>query len=343
MYLIIGGTKFLGRHLVDSILARGEEVVLFNRGKHPADNMPDVEMVHGDRNRHLDKLKGRKWKAVIDTCGYLPQTVIESARTLGDSAERYIFISSMSAYADASRPDFDEAIPLAELDFEQQERAYAVNPSGNITAGSLGDLYGGLKAQCEQAIAARMPGRVLTIRPGMIVGPYDPTDRFTYWVDRVAEGGEVLAPGDPKRFVQLVDARDLADWTVEMAARGETGIYNATAKPFEMTMGSMLAQIKETTGSDAVFSWAHEDFLTGENVQPWNEMPFYLSESDEENKGFLSANVDKALAKGLDFRPFSETVSDTLEWRKSVPEKMSAGITRERESELLDKLHSEPK
>jgi 2'-hydroxyisoflavone reductase len=343
MYLIIGGTKFLGRHLVDSVLARGEEVVLFNRGKHPSDNMPDVEMVHGDRNIHLDKLKGRKWKAVIDTCGYLPGTVQTSAEALADSAERYIFISSMSAYADASRPDFGETTPLAELDPGQQGRARAIDPSGDITAGSLGDIYGGLKAQCEQAVAAAMPGRGLTVRPGMIVGPYDPTDRFTYWAVRVAEGGEVLAPGDPDRFVQLVDARDLADWTVEMAARGETGVYNATAGPFEMTMESMLTQIRETAASDAVFSWGREEFIMGENVQPWSEMPFYLPESDEENRGFLSANVDKALAAGLKFRPFSETVRDTLHWRKTVPGDMKAGITRERESELLGKLRDEPK
>jgi 2'-hydroxyisoflavone reductase len=341
MYLIIGGTKFLGRHLVDSVLKRGGEVVLFNRGKHPADNMPDVEMVHGDRSLDLDRLKGRKWKAVIDTCGYLPQTVTISAKALADSAERYIFISSISAYADAGRPGFDETTALAGLGPEQQERARAVDPSGDVTARSLGDLYGGLKAQCEQAVEREMPGRVLTIRPGMIVGPYDPTDRFTYWVDRVAEGGEVLAPGDPDRFVQLVDARDLADWTVEMAARGETGIYNATSGPYEMTMERMLVQIRETAASDAVFSWAREEFLTRENVQPWSEMPFYLPESDEDNKGFLSANVDKALAAGLDFRPFSETVRDTLEWRKSVPEKMRAGIDRERESELLGKLRGE--
>jgi 2'-hydroxyisoflavone reductase len=143
--------------------------------------------------------------------------------------------------------------------------------------------------------------------------------------------------------VQLVDARDLADWTVEMAARGETGIYNATARPFEMTMESMLAGIKETTGSSAEFSWAREEFLTRENVAPWSEMPFYLPESDDDNRGFLSANVDKALAAGLDFRPFSETVRDTLEWRKSVPEKMRAGIDREREKELLGKLRGEPR
>lgn len=338
MYLIVGGTKFLGRHLVDSLLARGEEVVLFNRGKHPSGNMPDTEVVHGDRNRDLAKLAGRKWKAVIDTCGYLPETVRTSAEAFADSAERYVFISSMSCYAEASKPDYDETTPVAELSPEQQERAGAIDPSGDITAAALGDLYGGLKAQCEQAAAKAMPGRVLTIRPGLIVGPHDPTDRFTYWVMRTAEGGEILAPGDPDRLVQMIDARDLADWTVDMAARGETGTYNATGKPFEMSMKAMLAEIRETAGSDAEWVWAGEEFLMRENVRSWSEMPLYLPESDEESHGFLSANIDRALAAGLKFRPFSETVRDTLEWRKTVPDPLKAGIGRDRESELLGKL-----
>lgn len=340
MYLIIGGTKFLGRHLVDSLLARGHEVTLFNRGKHPSDNMPETEVVHGDRNRDLDKLRGRKWKAVIDTCGYLPGSVKASAAAFADSAETYVFISSMSAYADAGPVDFDETGPLAQLDNEQQERARAVDPSGDVTAVSLGDLYGGLKGECEQAAEEAMPGRVLTLRSGMIVGPYDPTDRFTYWVMRVGKGGEVLAPGDPDRFVQMIDARDLAGWTVRMAEDGETGTYNVTGKPFETTMGRVLAVIKETTGSDAEFSWAGEDFLDRENVQPWSEMPFYLPESDDDVKGFLSANVDKALKAGLAFRPFNETVLDTFNWRAGVDGPLKAGITRERERELLAKLKS---
>lgn len=338
MYLILGGTKFLGRHLVDSILARGEDVVLFNRGKHPSANMPETEVVHGDRNRDLDKLAGRKWKAVIDTCGYLPQTIRTSAEAFAGSAENYVFISSISAYADASRPDYDETASVVELDSEQQERAGAIDPSGDITAGTLGDLYGGLKARCERAAEDAMPGRVLTIRPGLIVGPFDPTDRFTYWAMRTADGGEVFAPGKPDRLVQIIDARDLADWTVEMAAGGESGIYNATGKPFEMTMESMLAEIRETAGSDAEWVWAGEEFLTQENVHPWSEMPLYLPESDEDNKGFLSANIDKSLAKGLKFRPFSETVRDTLVWRKTVPDPLKAGIGRDRENELLGKL-----
>lgn len=244
----------------------------------------------------------------------------------------------MSVYADAGKVDIDEATPLGRLDPEQQERARAVDPSGDVTAVSLGDLYGGLKGECEQAAEEAMPGRVLTVRSGMIVGPYDTTDRFTYWVMRVAKGGEILAPGDPDRFVQMIDARDLAGWTVRMAERSETGTYNATGKPFEMTMGRMLDVIKETTGGDADFSWAGEEFLDHENVRPWSEMPFYLPESDEDTKGFLSANIDKALKAGITFHPLRETVLDTFEWRAGVDELLKAGIGPDREAELLAKL-----
>jgi 2'-hydroxyisoflavone reductase len=340
MYLIIGGTKFLGRHLVDSLLARGYEVALFNRGRHAAGDMPDIEVIHGDRNLDLDKLKGRKWKAVIDTCGYLPQTVRTSAEFFADSTETYVFISSISAYADFSKPDFDETTRTAELSEEQQERAGRIDPSQDITALVLKDLYGGLKAKCERAAEEAVPGRVLIIRPGLIVGPFDPTNRFTYWVMRIAKGGDVLAPGSPGRFVQLIDARDLADWTVKMAENRATGICNATGKPFEMTMGRMLESIRNTMGSDASFRWADGAFLHNEGVKPWSEMPLYLPEGDENSKGFLSVNVEKAINDGLVFRSFEETISDTFAWRSSVPGEMKAGISAARERELLEKLGS---
>lgn len=340
MNLIIGGTKFLGRALVDSFLAKGEEVVLFNRGKLAADDMPDVEIVHGDRNTELAELGGRKWKSVIDTCGYLPQTVKTSVEFFADKVEQYVFISSISAYGDFSKPDFDEATPLATLNDEQQARADAIDPLQDITAPILEDLYGALKAQCEQVAEAAMPGRVLVIRPGLIVGPYDWTDRFTYWVKRIAEGGEVLAPGDPDRFVQFIDVRDLADWTAKMAAKGATGVYNADGKTFDITMGGMLDEIRSTVGSDTTFTWVPEEFILGESVQPWNEMPLYLPESDPESKGFLSANIDKAISAKLTFRPFAETVKDTLAWRQATTAEIpfKAGITREREVELLRKF-----
>ena len=338
MYLIIGGTKFLGRHLVDSLLASGHEVALFNRGKHPAGDMPDIEVIHGDRNKYLNKLVGRKWDAVFDTCGYLPSTVTASARFFSDTADTYVFVSSMSCYADASRPNFDESTPVAELTVEQKAEVAKIDPSSDITAATLGEPYGALKALCEQAAEAAMRGRVLHVRSGLIVGPYDTTDRFTYWVMRTAGGGEVLAPGDPGRFVQLIDVRDLADWAVKMAGSRKNGTYNVTGKPFDLTMGGMLAEIKTCTGTEATFAWAPEEFLLREKVAPWSEMPLYLPESDEESAGFLSANIDKALGTGLTFRPFRETILDTLQWRGSVDAPLKAGITTEREAELIAKL-----
>jgi 2'-hydroxyisoflavone reductase len=182
-----------------------------------------------------------------------------------------------------------------------------------------------------------MPGRVLQVRSGLIVGSFDPTDRFTYWVMRVARGGEILAPGTANRFVQLIDARDLSDWIVKMVEENETGIYNVTGKPFELTMRAMLEEIKNVSASDARFTWASEEFLNRENVAPWGDMPLYLSESVEELKGFLAANVDKALQTGLAFRPLSETIEDTLSWRKTKTGELKAGIDSEREKELLRK------
>jgi 2'-hydroxyisoflavone reductase len=340
MYLIIGGTKFLGRHLIDSLLAGGHEVALFNRGKHPAEGLPDIEVVHGDRNTDLSKLKGRKWSAVIDTCGYLPDTVRKSAEFFADAAETYVFISSMSCYADTSRPDFDETTLVSELTPEQKTETDKIDRSSDITAPTLGAAYGALKALCEQSAESAMPGRVLQVRSGLIVGPHDPTDRFSYWVMRTARSGEVLAPGTPGRYVQVIDARDLSNWIASMAAQKRSGTFNVTGRPFELTMGGMLEEMKDVTGSDAEFTWGDENFIERENVAPWSEMPLYLPESDEENRGFLSANIDKALAAGLKFRPFKETVLDTFDWRKTIDSPLKAGLAPEREAELLAKLKS---
>ena len=341
--LIIGGTKFLGRHLAAAAaLERGHEVTLFNRGTHYSGAVENVEQIHGDRNRDLDKLKGRSWDAVIDTCGYLPQTVKASAEALKDLAGLYVFISSISAYADFSRPNFDENAPLSVLTEEQSARAGEIYPEGELNAFLLGDLYGGLKALCERETekamaAAAAAGRTLIIRPGLIVGSHDTTDRFTYWVTRVAAGGEVLAPGSPNRFVQLIDARDLSRWIVRMIEDGQSGIYNATGKPFELTMEKMLAEIRAASRSDADFVWADEDFLRRENVAAWSEMPLYLPESYERTQGFLSANIDRALQKGLVFRPLKETIQDVLNWRGTKNDELKAGIGIEKERQLLRK------
>jgi 2'-hydroxyisoflavone reductase len=338
MYLIIGGTKFLGRHLVDSLLGRGHEVALFNRGKYSAERVPNVETINGDRNRDLEKLNGRKWEAVIDTCGYLPETVRKSAEFFSESTEAYVFVSSMSCYDDTSRPDYDETTPVSVLTPEQRVETEKIDPSSDITAASLGEYYGPLKALCEEAAEAAMPGRVLNVRSGMIVGPYDPTDRFTYWVMRVARGGEVLAPGRPEGCVQMIDARDLSNWIISMAEKRAAGTFNVTGRPFEMNFGSMLEQINEAVGGNARFTWADEEFLDREGVQPWSEMPFFLPRSLESTRGFLAANIDKALESGLTFRSFAETVLDTWTWRNELGAPLKAGITAEREAELLAKL-----
>jgi 2'-hydroxyisoflavone reductase len=339
--LIIGGTKFLGRHLITAAQARGHEVMLFNRGKHSSETFGGVEQIHGDRNLDLDKLSGRAWDAVIDTCGYLPQSVKASAEALKDAANQYVFISSISAYAGFSQPDFDETAPVAALNEEQQKRADAIDPQGELTGPILGEMYGALKALCEREAETAMPGKVLQVRSGLIVGSFDPTDRFTYWVMRVARGGEVLAPGTPNRYVQMIDARDLSAWIIKMVERNETGIYNVTGKPFELTMQAMLEEIKKTSASDADFTWVSEDFLNAEKVGAWGEMPLYLPESDEELQGFLTVNVDKALQTGLEFRPLRETIQDTLDWRKTKSDELKAGIDAEREKELLGKWHEQ--
>lgn len=327
--------------MLRAALGNNHEVTLFNRGKFAPETIDGVEQIHGDRNSDLERLAGRRWDAGIDTCGYLPQTVKASAEFLRGRVNQYIFVSSISAYKDFSRANFDETAPLAELSEEQQERAEKIDPHGELSGPVLGEMYGALKALCEREALQTMPNRALIVRPGLIVGEFDPTDRFTYWVMRGAGGGEVLAPGSPNRFVQFIDAHDLARWIIKMAETGENGIFNATGKPFDLTLGAVLDEIKSVTASDARFTWVTEEFLNGENVGAWGEMPLYLPESDETLQGFLSVNVGKALDKGLSFRPVSETIRATLDWRKTVDDKLKAGISAEREAELLTKWHTQ--
>lgn len=341
--LIIGGTKFLGRHLITAAQGSGHEVTLFNRGRYSSENFAGVEQIQGDRHSNLDRLSGRRWDAVIDTCGYLPQSVEMSAEALRDNVNQYVFISSISAYAGYSNPDFDETAPAAELNAEQTKRVGEIDPKGDLTGATLGEMYGALKVLCEREAEKAMPGRVLQVRSGLIVGSFDPTDRFTYWVMRVARGGEVLAPGTPSRFVQIIDARDLSEWIVKMVERNAAGIYNVTGKPFDLTMQAMLEEIKNVSASNASFTWVSEEFLNQENVQAWSEMPLYMPESSEELKGFLAANVDKALQTGLEFRPLRETIRDTLVWRKTKSDELKAGIDAEREYYLLRKWHGDKK
>ena len=337
--LVIGGTRFVGRHFVTATVTRGHEITLFNRGRHAAVSLEGLETIHGDRFSDLAKLAGRRWHVVLDTCGLIPRAVRTSAEALRDSVDVYVYVSSQSVYADWSRPGVDESSPTATLTDEQLDKANAIDPS-TASAVSYGEMYGGLKVLCEQAAQELMPGRVLVLRPGLIVGPYDYTDRFTYWVTRVARGGKVLAPGRPQRHVQFIDARDLGEWTVRMIENKQVGVYNCNGLPGEVTMASLLDECKAVSGSDADFTWVDEDFLLQRQVTPWSELPLWLPESDERLKGFMFVNVDKAVEAALTFRSLKETIADTLTWRQAVAadEAGRAGLDPEKERRLLNEL-----
>ncbi|HSN78100.1 MAG TPA: SDR family oxidoreductase [Anaerolineae bacterium] len=326
--LILGGTVFLGRHLVDAALAAGHQVTLFNRGQHGAELFPQVERLRGDRDGGLAALAGRRWDAVIDTCGYVPRLVRASAELLAGSVAHYTFVSSISVYRDLDQAPVDENSPVGVLADESVEE---------IT----GETYGPLKALCEHAAEAAMPGRVLHVRPGLIAGPHDPTDRFTYWVWRVAQGGAVLAPGRPQRRVELIDGRDLADWILRMVEARRIGVFNATGPEHELLMGDMLAACRLAIGSDARFIWVDEAFLLANGVTPWSELPLWLPEADN---AVMAADCRRALAAGLAFRPLTETVQDTLAWLRAGRAsadgdlrqiQLRAGMTLAREGELL--------
>ena len=323
--LILGGTVFLGRHLVDAALARGHEVTLFNRGQHNPELYPQVEKLRGDRDGNLSALEGRRWDAAIDTSGYVPRIVRASAELLAPNVGHYTFVSSLSVYGDTRAPGMDESTPLATMEEDPDSE-------------EVQKYYGPLKARCEQTVEEVLPGRALSIRAGLIVGPHDPTDRFTYWPRRVAQGGDVLAPGRPERYVQFIDARDLAEWNIRMVESGGAGIYNASGRHDTTTMGDLLETCKRVAGSDARFVWVEEPFLEEREVGPWMELPLWIPEAREEMAGFLRASSDKAIADGLTFRPLAETARDTLAWDRTRPADTEhrAGMKPESESELLE-------
>jgi len=321
--LIVGGTGFLGRHLVEAALADGHRITLFNRGLSSPDLFPEVETIKGDREADISALRGRGWDAVIDTCGYVPRVVGASAALLADAADHYTFVSSISVYPDDIEPGADEGAPVKEL----------ADPTVEDVDG---ETYGGLKALCERAAEEEMPGRVLNVRPGLICGPCDPTDRFTYWPRRIFAGGEVLAPDRLERRVQFIDVRDLAAWIVEMSAEQRTGTYNATGPGYELQMGRLLEECAAVSGSDAEFVWASEGFLEENGVEPFTDLPLWVP---REYVGVLAVDCGKAIAEGLSFRPVSETIEGVLEWDITRDAELSAGLTPERERELLLAWH----
>lgn len=332
--LIIGGTIFLGRHLVETALARGHEVTMFNRGWHNADVYPQAEKLHGNRASDLSALEGKSWDAVFDTCGYVPSIVRKSAEFLRDAVEHYTFVSSCSVYGNFDANGSDETSPVAQITREQVEEAERLDTGERATAVSYGEAYGGLKFLCERAAEEAMPNLVLNVRAGLIVGEYDSVARFTYWVRRVAKGGRVLAPGKPTRRVRLIDARDLAEWMIEMAENRRVGTYNATGAEDGLTFGEMLEEIRRISGSNAEFVWTSEEFLEEQAVEAWTEMPLWLP---EEYNGIFEVKNDKAIAAGLKFRPLAETIKRTLNDIANRPpdEKLRAGMETEREAELL--------
>lgn len=321
--LIIGGTRFVGRHLVEHALSRGHTVTLFNRGESNPGLYPDVEALRGDRRQSLALLEGRTWDAVVDTCGYIPREVRASTEMLAGAAALYAFISSISAFADFSKPGIDETSPLAEIEDLTTEE---VN----------GDTYGGLKVLCERAAEQAMPGRVLVVRPGLIVGRYDTTGRFSYWPHRIAQGGDVLAPAPPHQPVQFIDGRDLAAWTIESLEGGLTGAYNTVGPADRLTMGEMLLTCVRVDGGTARLVWVDEDFLIDHQVRPWTDLPLWVGEKSDMT-GVAEVSCSRAIAAGLRFRPLVETVRDTLAWVRTLADDHSwkSGISREREAALL--------
>jgi nucleoside-diphosphate-sugar epimerase len=328
--LILGGTGFTGPYQVRYALSHGHKVTTFNRGKtHPGESPNEVEQLIGDRNGQLDALKGRKWDIVIDNPTTLPAWVRDAAQILKGNVERYVFISTVSVYADTNN-GVDETAPLAKYDGPDayKETLEAMKASGYKT-------YGPLKALSEKETEEWFPGKTLIIRPGLIVGPRDETDRFTYWPVRIDRGGEVLAPGTSGDPVQFIDARDLAEWTIRMVENRETGIYNATGPTKPLGIGNMLDEIKGALRSDAKFTWLPAEFLKQQKVEAWSDMPVWAGDE----LGLARTKIDRARAKGLTFRPLAETARDTLAWFKSLPQdrqsKLHAGLTPEREAEAL--------
>src|SRR5438874_2622178 len=328
--VILGGTGFTGPFQIKYALSRGHKVTVFNRGKtHPGELPKEVEQLVGDRNGQLDALKGKQWDVCIDNPTTLPAWVRDAAQILKGNVDRYVFISTISVYPDTSR-GADENALLAKYEGADpyKETLEAMRASGFKT-------YGPLKALSEQETEKWFPGKSLLIRPGLIVGPRDETDRFTYWPVRIDRGGEVLAPGNPSDPVQFIDGRDLAEWTIRMVENSDTGIYNATGPAKELGIGGMLDGIKSALNSNATFTWADAEFLKQEKVEAWSDMPVWAGDE----LGLSRANISRALAKGLTFRPLADTARDSLAWFKAQkPErqaKLRAGLTLEREKEVL--------
>ena len=332
--LILGGAGLTGPHQVRYALARGHVVTLFNRGKTqlPAD-LAGVEQLHGDRAAgDLGALQGRTWDVCIDNPTTLPRWVRDVGQVLKDRVKRYVFVSTISVYADLSRPPRETDALLAYQGADPYaETIDAVRASGF-------KLYGPLKALSEQEVQRHFPAAAAIVRPGLIVGPGDATDRFTYWPLRVRRGGEVLAPGTPQDAAQVIDARDLAEWTIRLAEQRATGVFNATGPAAPLTFGVLLESLRAALNAQASFTWVPTSFLEAQQVAPWSDLPAWLP-GEGEAAGMLRADIRRALEAGLTFRPLAETAVDTLAWFDALPAERRAapraGLSAERERDVL--------
>lgn len=327
--LILGGTGFIGPHMVQEALRRGHAVTLYNRGNRPERVPEGVRHLAGDRAQSLAPLRGLEFDAVIDTCGYLPRVVEKSCAALRGSVGRYLFISSVSAYA-ASQAELAEDAPLAVLPPDAPEA---------IT----GETYGAYKVLCEQRVQEFFDDTATILRPGLIVGPGDHTDRFTYWPARFADGGTILCPGQPSDPVQVIDVRDLASFALELLENGTGGVFNAVGPREGFTIGELIETCHAETGKQATLHWVDAQTLEQYALQPWGDLPVWLP-GDSPESGMAKASLVRARAAGLKLRPFEETVRDTLTFWQSLPEarrqQPKAGMSRAREQEVLKMLQS---
>ncbi|HNR92172.1 MAG TPA: epimerase [Dokdonella sp.] len=332
--LILGGTGFIGPHQVRYAVARGHQVTVFNRGQRQADLPGGVEHLNGDRDKgDLAALKGREWDVCIDNPTSTPFWVRDAAKVLKGKVKQYMFVSTISVYADNGTPNADEDAALAKYTGRNVMKETRDSLRANMA------LYGPLKAACEFEARKQFRGTATIVRPGLIVGPGDPTDRFTYWPVRLAQGGDVVAPGDGSDPVQVIDARDLTEWMIRLAESRTFGVFNATGPNYTMSMAALLHGIRATTTAGATLHWIPTTFLAEQKVSPWSDMPVWIP-AQGDSAGFGQRNIGRALATGLSFRPLATTASDTLAWFKSLPAerqaKLGSGLTPEREKTLLD-------
>ena len=330
--LILGGTGFTGPHQVRYALARGHSLTLFNRGRRPKEWPSHVEELTGDRDTgDLKSLVGREWDVCIDNPTSVPFWVRDAGAVLGGRVGHYVFISTISVFASTQTPGMDESAPLA-----RYEGKDVMAETNAVLRTNMG-LYGPLKAACEAEAEKQFPGKTTIIRPTLIAGPGDDTDRFTYWPVRLARGGDVLAPpaADP---VQLIDARDLAEWTIRVAEQRALGIFNAAGPARELRVDAMLAAMREATGSTANVIHADAEFLAKQKVGPWMDLPTWVP-GQGQTAGFARVSNARAVQAGLTFRPVGVTAADTLAWFNTLPEarrtKLRAGLSAERETAAL--------